>query len=368
MKLVLRKIGLLGIASALVFGVLAGCSDGNEGDEAQKEDIFQSYSPGSISVDNMTNQRLVAFKGSISASTLISGIPADCRGHMLKLDTKLFNKTGDFSLYLLTEDQYNENKGDLTAVRNSPFAVIYAYYDKSGESTLSFPISQYSGGNGKLTLNNNSAFNCEIRINSPRGEILGYVGSYEVNKTINMELGDYTLFPTFKTFLSNANNGTGEIYTFEPKYVSTGGPLSVDFAIDGTAQTWDLGNLYDPSRIAFSTGGFYLTVNNQSRTAVQFKNGNTEFETSVGIKGIKTGASTTFFVPFSKLQDGTYPEKMEMQQLNIGGSGFPNYIPKQEFKLDTRYTVTISGAEKDNLTFSDIIEDGVLDIIKLLGL
>ena len=219
-----------------------------------------------------------------------------------------------------------------------------------------------------MLLNNNSAFNCEIRINSPRGDILGYVGSYEVNKTVNMEPGDYTLFPAFKKFVSNANNGTGEIYTFEPKYVTTGGPLSVDFAIDGTAQTWDVGNLYDPSRIALSTGGFYLTVNNQSRTAVQFKNGNTEYETSVGIKGIKSGTSTTFFVAFTKLSDGTYPEKLEMQQLNIGGSGFPFYIPTQEFKLDTRYTVTVSGAEKDNLTLSTITEDGVVDINGILGL
>ena len=375
MKRIKRNFALALLAgAALSFGIFAGCDNGSSGDDengggnAQTEDIFQSYSPGSISVDNMTNQRLIAFKGAVSASTLISGIPADCRGHMLKLDTKLFNKTGDFALYLLTEDQYNENKNDLTAVRNSPFAIIYAYYDKSAESTLSFPISQYSGGNGKLTLNNNSAFNCEIRINSPRGDILGYVGSYEVNKTVNMEPGDYTLFPAFKKFVSNANNGTGEIYTFEPKYVTTGGPLSVDFAIDGTAQAWDVGNLYDPSRIALSTGGFYLTVNNQSRTAVQFKNGNTEYETSVGIRGIKSGASTTFFVAFTKLSDGTYPEKLEMQQLNIGGSGFPFYIPTQEFKLDTRYTVTVSGAEKDNLTLSTITEDGVVDINGILGL
>ena len=151
MKRIKRNIALALLAgAALSFGIFAGCNNGNDGDgengggSAQTEDIFQSYSPGSISVDNMTNQRLIAFKGAVSASTLISGIPADCRGHMLKLDTKLFNKTGDFALYLLTEDQYNENKNDLTAVRNSPFAIIYAYYDKSAESTLSFPHQAYT--------------------------------------------------------------------------------------------------------------------------------------------------------------------------------------------------------------------------------
>lgn len=337
--------------------------------EKPVEDLFQSYSPCSIKVDNMTNERLYAFKGSISASTLISGIPADVRGHSLKLDTKLFNTSGDFALYLLTEEQYLANKDDLTAIRNSPFAIVYAFYDKNAQSTLSFPISSYSGGSAKLTLNNSSAFNCEIRINSPEGEILGYVGGYEVNKTINIQPGDYTFYPVFKKFVKNVQgNGDGEIYSFVPKFKATGKPYNRDFAIE-TSGTWDLGAVYNSSSMSLSTGGFYITINNQSATAVRFKNGSDgEFATSIGIYGISDGTQKTFFIPFERQADGSYPEQMTFSQLNVGGTGYPNYIPSQAFKLDTRYIITVSGEEKDNLTLSEVEEDGLVDVNGILGL
>lgn len=374
MKLIERKFALTLLAgAALSMGIFAGCSDGGssggdgEGENVSTENIFQSYSPGSITVDNMTNQRLVAFKGEISSSNLISGIPADVRGHRLKLDTTLFNTSCDFSLYLITEEQYNENKNDLTKIKNSPYQIVYAFYDKKNGSNISFPINKYVDGDSQLLLSNATPMKCELRLNSPQGNILCYIGDYETQKMVKINTGDYDFYPTFKRFVVNSVTGEGEVYPFKPK-LKSGGPLVIPVAIDEKGGVLDLRDWYNPDKCDLSTGGFYLTVNNQSRIAIQFRNGNTEFASSIGLKGISRGTQRTFFVSFEKLADGTYPSENMFSQLNIYASGYTTEIPAGTFKLDTRYSITVTGSAVDELNVGEITEEGVLNINEILGL
>ena len=324
---------------------------------------FESFTPRSVSVKNNTGERLVAFKGAIEASSLISGVPAHASNHGLKMDSSLFNQTGDFALLFITEKVYNENKNNLLGVKNSPFASIYAFYNKSGSNNLVYTISSNSGGNAKLTLQNNSAFNVEIRVDSPEGEVLGYAGAYTANTVLNVNPGDYTLYPIFKKYIARDN----EIYSVVPKFKTTKKPYAQDFAIMD-ADTWNIGALWDATALQLSSGGFYLTINNQSNTAVRFTKGTTEFETSMGIKGIKSGSQATFFVAFPKEADGKYPDSFTMNTLKIGSALYPNTLPSYTYQLDTKYTITIKGAEQDNLTLEAVEDKGKVDIDKLFGL
>lgn len=347
-----------------------GCPNGF-GKKTEKEEqnsdgekvSFENFQTRSISVKNNTGERLVAFKGAIESASLISGVPANASNHGLKLDPALFSATGDFALLFLTEKVYNENKDNLAAVKNSPFASIYAFYNKTGSNDLVYTISSNSGGNAKLTLQNNSAFNVEIRCNSPEGEVLGYVGAYTANTVININPGDYTLYPIFKKYIARDN----EIYSVVPKFQKTKKPYAQDFAITD-ADSWNVGELWDASTLQLSSGGFYLTINNQSNTAVRFKKGTTEFETSLGIKGIKSGSQATFFVAFNKDADGAYPDSFSMETLTIGSALYPNKIPAYTYKLDTKYTITIKGDQQDNLTLEPIEDKGAVNINQLFGL
>jgi len=121
-----------------------------------------------------------------------------------------------------TEKVYNENKDNLSAVKNSPFASVYAFYNKTGTNDLVYTISSNSGGKAKLTVQNNSPFNVEIRVNSPEGEVLGYTGAYTANTVLNMNPGDYTLYPVFKKYIARDN----EIYSVVPKFKTSKKPYS----------------------------------------------------------------------------------------------------------------------------------------------
>ncbi|MEL3905832.1 MAG: hypothetical protein P1P65_02200 [Treponema sp.] len=369
----MKKYAFFAVAAAALF--LTACPNllsNKEKDKGQASNTpaapsggvsFDNFTTRSVSVKNNTGERLVAFKGEISPSSLISGVPAHASNHGLRMDESLFSATGDFALLFLTEKTYNEHKDNLAAVRNSPFTSIYAFYNKSGSNDLVYTISSKSGGNAKLTLQNNSAFNVEIRVNSPEGEVLGYVGAYTANTVLNVNPGDYTLYPVFKKYIARDN----EIYSVVPKFKKSKKPYAQDFAITD-ADSWNVGSLWDATALQLSSGGFYLTINNQSKTAVRFKKGTEEFETSLGIKGIKSGAQATFFIPFNKEADGSYPDSFKMSTLTIGSALYPNDLPEHTYKLDTKYTITVTGNEQDDLQFSALEDKGTVDINKLFGL
>ena len=351
---------------ALVASAFISCKSAVTKDDAKKggEVSFESFSPRSVSVKNNTGKRLIAFKGAIESSSLISGVPANASNHGLKMDPALFAETGDFALLFVTEEDYKANKDNLAKIANSPFASIYAFWNKSGTNDLVYTISSKSGGNLKFTLHNNSAFNVEIRLNSPQGEVLGYVGAYTANTVLNIATGDYTLYPVFKKYMARDN----EIYSIVPKFQKSKKPLYRDFSVTDNSNVWNVGKLWDPTALQLSSGGFYLTINNQANTAVRFTKGDEEFETSLGVKGIKSGAQETFFVAFSKNADGSYPDSFKMSTLKIGAALEPVTLPEFEYELDKRYTITVKGEQADNLNLEALQDNGKVNINGLFGI
>jgi hypothetical protein len=107
-------------------------------------------------VENMTNKRLVAFKGSVTPSNLISGIPEFATNHGLRKEG-IFTSTGDFALILVSEEEYINNKSNPAAA--NIFAEIYAFYNDQADNNNVFKISSKAGGNGRIILNNPTPWN-----------------------------------------------------------------------------------------------------------------------------------------------------------------------------------------------------------------
>jgi hypothetical protein len=352
------------VAVALVF---MACSN-PAGDDEESEVSFGSYSPPSIYVDNKSGENLVAFKGSLNPNYLISGIPAYANNHGLKKDAALFSTTGDFALILITEAEYNKNKSNLATA--PVFAQIYAFYNNEATNNNRFQISAKSGGSGRITLNNPTSWNIEIRKDGPTGEVLGYVASTLTNTVLRVNApDDYSLYPVFKRYVSSEK----EIYEVVPKYTSgalVGKPYAKDFSLgaaDGTA-TWNLGEVAETVNFNLSSGSFYLRIVNNSNTAVRFTRGDEEQFTSVGIRGIAPANQHVYSVKITRNPDGTYPPDATIGQLKIGTPQNALPIAEQAYKLDYVYTVTVTGADASNLALSTVSEsDEPLDLEAMFG-
>jgi len=325
----------------LILG-LAGCrSDGgvNNGDGNQTEGTtisFASFSPPSIYVDNKSGERLVAFKGSLNPNYLISGIPAYATNHGLAktsaVNNSLFTTTGDFALILITEAQYNQNKNNLAAA--TVFSEIYAFYNNEATNNNRFQISSKSGGSGRITLNNPTNWNIEIRKDGPTGEVLGYVAAHMTNTVLRVNApDDYSLYPVFKKFIP----ADKEIYEVVPKYKSgalLGKPYAKDFALataNGTS-TWNLAEVAETVNFNLSSGSFYLRIINNSNP------------------------------------DGKYPASEVISQLKIGTHQNPVIVPLNTYKLDYVYTITVTGADASNLVLGTITEsENPLDLEAMFG-
>jgi hypothetical protein len=368
MKKTLKFLALV-LAAMLILG-FAGCDGDDSGDDKDKGDggvivPFNSFSSPSIYVDNKSGERLVAFKGSLNPNYLISGIPPYATNHGLaktnSVNSTLFTQTGDFALILITEAQYNANKNNLGAA--TVFAEIYAFYNHEATNNNSFRISDRSGGSGRITLNNPTNWNIEIRREGPTGDVLGYVASQMTNTVLRVEPGDYSLYPVFKRY----NPSEKEIYEIVPTYGSgdyPNLPYAKDFVVQANGTTsWNLKEVADMSDLSLTSGSFYLRIVNNSNTSIRFTRGDTEQYTSTGFKGIEPSDSHVYSVKITRNPDRTYPTSQQIAQLKIGTPQIPRDVPTHTYKLDYVYTIVVTGANAASLVLGEIQEsDAPLDI------
>jgi hypothetical protein len=316
----------------------------------------------SIKVKNDSNKKLVAFKGAPSASSLISGVPIGGGEHGLKKKAELFATSGDFVLFLVTEEDYLASTANLSALANKPFTRIYAYFNTNAENKLTYTISSILGGDKKIVLQNNTSYNIELRKDGIQGELIGYAGQSTFNTTFNVEAGTYMIFPVFRKF----NQGRGEIITVYPKY--QGGNLDGKakfeyFALDDSLNEASLNaSDYLGDDIVLKTGSAYLVIQNNHGTGMGLWDGYQQVTTSTGGQAINPNNSLTFQIDMAKKpgSNDEYLDTSTKAQFKIGTPAYSVGVSSFEFESDKIYRITVTGANPGDINLSAIEEIGTM--------
>lgn len=347
-----RKLGLA-VAAVMVIGMMSSCVniiDTNKDDTPAGNGIdYTDYKTYSIAVRNESAKNVVCFKGTPSEDTLISGAHGGQTTH-LKLDTKLFDKSGDFVLFVVTEEDYLANKGNLKTLANTPFAQLYAYYnaDSDSNANMVYTISSVMGGQYYILINNSSKYNVELRQNGLYGDSLACAGATTVQTKIGMMEGDYNIFPVFRKF----NKKSGEIMTSFPQYTIEGKdyPVFFQFSLDSetTSQEFNTENWFNGVEFnaTETPSAAYVTIyNGNGSTGVSlYKGANAEATvTSTGGKNINGGKSLTFEVPMTSLGSGTYSKSAKVAGWRIGTSMRTVDVPELEVNAGYMYYIDVAG-------------------------
>jgi hypothetical protein len=313
----------------------------------------------SILIRNNTNYKLVAFKGELDANKLIGGIPAHANNHGLPFDPVLFDKTEDFPLILLTEDQYNTSKANLSSQKNSPFTRVYVFYNKAGDNNVEYEIAEGLGGNNKLRIiNSSTTLNVEIRLGGVAGETVGYAPANMLETVLKINDGNYSFFPVFKRY----NKIKDVVETVYPKR-DDGQPwrLSTSFGDLGNGTTVDeftmnLNNLL--KNIVMTSGIAWVVIDNQTNQGVRFMEGATPRKTLSGLENIPSGKTLTWQIDMAKLSSNNYADSRVVSSWAFGPIGDEVGLQTSETdntKLgsltvyrDKMYTITVKGEAGSN--------------------
>lgn len=346
----LHKTLFVAVALLVASMMFMGCwdDDSTTSSNENKSGVdFTSYSASSyvVKVRNNTQKKLVAFKGTPSADTLIGGIPATAANHGLPRSTSLFPSSTDFVLFIVTEDDYVANKSNLSALANTPFARLYAYYNSNAANNNVYEISSVMGGSGAIVLQNNTQYNVELRRNGIYGETIGYTSAETYNTTFSVEYGNYLLFPVFRKFDTTIN----EIVTVYPKYSSGSGKgrsvvASVGVTSENPSRSLNASEWLQTDGQIFSSAYAYITINNQvSGNDISLYAGTDAMTTSTGFSYIASGSQKTF--------------TLEMETLTAdSSSGVREYAESRDYALfhvgnEVKNDVYLSGSASTTYTY-----------------
>jgi hypothetical protein len=347
-----RIVMFLFVVSALILVFSCG-----SGDDGAGPDYTSHNTDYSILVRNNTNERLVAFKDDLKKDALIGGIPAHAQNHGLPRNPDLFDKTDDITLIILTEAQYNANKSNLSSQKNTPFTRVYVFYNKSGDNTAAYEITENFGGNNTLEIINASkSINIELRIGGVSGQTLGYAPAGMLNTNLYLQDGNYNIFPVFKRH----NKARDVVETVYPK--GTGSNYawfqSYSFGDEGvTSATMNLKDLLQST--TFISGAAWVYVNNQTTSGgIRFVEGTNVRKTASGLENIMSGNPRTFQIDMPKMGENKYADSIVVANWKFGPSGFEVDLKKGEtdagketsltIEGNKMYTITVTGSHNEN--------------------
>ena len=365
----LLKITVLLLAVGLMLG-LAGCEPVEEDDKKKSGDVevdFTNHQTASIRVCNNTNVRLVAFKGLPDLENLLGGIPANANNHGLSRSG--FNTSVDFSLYLVTEAEFNSKvaEGDNALAHADIFNVVYAFYNHTSTNNNVFQINAQSGGTGRLRIENNTPWNIELRNGGLDKPTLAFIGRNTGYQMLNLEPGDYIFYPVLRRF----NSLLGEIVDGEISFldgVLANEPYFRPLQISGTPITWDFREISQMATANLVSGGTFIRIVNNSQVAIEFYNGLTAQTTSMGLTFLNPGQTMVFQVKFPRNPDGSF-SNTHTADFGVGVPGISSAakVPPREVTLDWLYEIQVTGSSASNVVASELTEIQKMDIEGLLN-
>ena len=356
----MKKIALFAAVLAVVVllfscDLIPGNKDPDPNNPSGGVDFTSHTTDYSILVRNNTSYRLVAFQGDLIADKLIGGIPAHATNHGLPYKPDLFGETKDFPLILLTEEQYNTNKDNLSSQKNTPFTRVYVFYNKQGDNSVVYEIAGGLGGSNKLRIINTSqSLNVEIRLGGVAGETVGYAPAQMQETTLRLIDGDYSFFPVFKRY----NRLRDVVDTVYPKR-EDGQPwrLSTSFGDFGppigsvTEFTMNLAELM--KNLPMTSGTAWVVIDNQTREGVRFMDGASVRKTLSGLENVPSGYSLTWQVDMNRLSNNNYADSRVISGWKFGPIGDEVQLQQSQndstklesvtIDRDKMYTITVSG-------------------------
>jgi len=371
-----RKLGLLAAAAVMV-GMFTSCLNVNVNKEKENTPQgngidYTNYtgSDFSIKVRNDSTKDVVCFKGTPSASTLISG----ARGGQttgLKKNNELFSQSGDFVLWVFTEEDYKAKKDNFDELKKAPFALIYAYYnaDSDSNANMVYTISAKMGGDSYILLNNPTNYNVELRQNGLYGESLAFAGANTVQTKVNVAYDDYYIYPVFRKFQKK----TGEIVTCFPKVKGKDKPVYFEFSLAENgekSQEFNVLEWFDPDCFKdYSTpGSAYVSIHNGNKaTGISlYKGATSEAEvTSTGGKKINTGKDLVFEVPMVQTSKDAFAPTAKISGWKIGASSTRADVPELTVEAGKMYFLDVSGndAYEFPCEWREIEKEGVKTLV-----
>jgi hypothetical protein len=354
----MKRVLMLLLAVGLIFS-LAGCpppddNGGNGGGEsATVEWTNFTGVDRSISVTNNTNERLVAFKGTPSVHTLISGIPGNANNHGLKRGGAI-SSTGDFPLVLVREAVFNTNNKDLSKITvDDYFTTIWAFFNTEASNDTVFQISSLVGGEGELILINMTAWNVEIREGAAEGQTLGFIGPSTPRAVIRLGIpADYNFFPVFRRMHPISK----EIITVTPRFAGEG-PLQgqpyltqIGLSSANRTETFNVGNVVNAQAPSLTLGGVWIMVNNMTTgTGIQFQQGGTEYLTTHGVRTIPFSRNASYQINFPRNASNQFPPTHAISGLYVGPGSNLQPLGAITFELDTEYEIRVGGTDANNV-------------------
>ena len=353
-----RKLGLL-VAAAVMVGMFTSCINFNKVDVNEEEkpkgnessiDYTNYTTDYSIKVRNDSQKNVVCFKGTPSAETLISGAKGG-QTTGLKLNKALFSQSGDFVLWAIEESEYLKNKDNYDEMKKAPFAMLYAYFnaDSASNANMVYTISKSMGGESYIILNNPTNYNVEMRQNGLYGESLAFAGANTVQTKINIDYGDYYIYPVFRKFQKK----TGEIVTCFPKTKGTDNPVFIQYSLSENgqkSQEFNVMKWFDPNAFKdYATpGSAYITIHNGNEMSgiSLYKGGSSEAEvTSTGGKMVNTGKDLAFEIPMVATSGKTFASTASIGGWEVGTSVATTKIPGITEDDKTNGTVTLEAGK-----------------------
>lgn len=330
---------------------------------------YNSYSgnDAALFVKNSTSKDMVLFKGTPSQNNIIGGVKAGSTSGMKKTPG-LFTSAQDYIVYVVTADNYNEYKNDLTSLDATPYTTFYAVYNTSTTNENVYEISSLLGGKYKMIVNNGSQYNVEFRNKGTSGQSLAFslAGTYETNFALGE--GEYMLFPVFRKYDKNS----GEIISTFPTYASgklSGEAKSFEFSLDNETTEIQFNTKKWVDGIKFSPSAAYIKIINNADQGLQFFKSElaTPEITSAGGKRVNTGKSLMYAINMQQLASNKYEEKVIVSGYRVGTNRVDDIYLAGDAKTTTTYkagylyTYTISGdAETDYVVTPLLDEDGNL--------
>jgi hypothetical protein len=368
----MKKLFKLGIMAIVVLTLIltVGCPGEDLTNPGNEDGVdFTNYSSNNpaIMVRNNTNQRLVLFKNELRQDMILGGVEPNAGGDGwgIKKDTKFFNTTGEFSMIVLTFDQYKENKNNLAALTTRPYTRVYVFYNETGENVILYEISDRLGGSYILQVENPTNLNVELRSGGVNGPTLGYAPAGMQATRLYVQGGDLDIFPVFKRFNAQRNI----LETIYPKGIK--GPWMDSFVFgEGypSPQAYDIRDALE-GVTARTSGVAYLKIVNSSAGAVRLYKGTEMVYNTLGISYMSNNGIATEFEINMPGTNNVFDEKIRINNYKIGPTGGQEPITVKgtgatEFDLygDKSYTVTVTGNYNQGTLKVEIDLDAASDV------